>query len=208
MRLGQYALALEQFGQSLALKKTNNDITGQAFALFYLGLTSLYVGQDDEAEQYLNASLAMWQQVSFNERGLAYVEQGMGLLALYRGQYAQAESCLRSAVARCEKLVLKAEWVENLSHLSQAVLGQGNLEGARQLTDQAIQLLERQKDVEEEQSIYFNHYRVLQAQCDPQAGAWKERASATVTQQADRIQEAGLKQVFLEQVRINQQIAA
>jgi len=206
MRLGQYEKALAQFEQSLALKKGNNDITGQAFALFYLGLTRLQQGKSDDAEAYFNDSQAMWQQVAFNERGLAYVEQGFGLLAIQRGQFAQATECLRSAIARCEKLVLKAERIENLSHLGQALLGLGEKQGAREASDLAIKLLAAQQDVEEEQAIYFNHYRMLAASEDPKAGEYLQQAQAAVQEQAGRIEDQDEREMFLTQVPVNMAI--
>jgi tetratricopeptide (TPR) repeat protein len=206
MRMGQYDLAFEQFRQSLALKQANNDIMGQAFALFYLALNSLYMGLTADAEQYLDQSWVMWGQVSFNERGLAYVEQGMGLLALERGQYAQAADFLRSALGRCEKLVLKAEQIENLSHLSQALLCSGDLDGAQQASAQAVELLVKQKDVEEPQQVYFNHSRVLRAAADPQAESFLQRAAAEMQEQAARIDDATLRADFLNKAHVNQGI--
>jgi tetratricopeptide (TPR) repeat protein len=206
MRLGQYAAAMQEFEQSLALKQRNNDLTGQAFALFYMGLTCLYQGRKEEAETYLLDSQSMWQQVTLNERGLAYVEQGLGLLALQFGQYAQAAEYLRSALARCEKLVLKAEQIENLSHLGRALLGLGDLEEAREVSGQAVHRLAAQQDVEEEQAISFNHYRVLQSSGDPAAGEYLAQAAAVMQEQARRIGDAQEREIFLTQVPVNREI--
>jgi tetratricopeptide (TPR) repeat protein len=150
----------------------------------------------------------MWQQVAFNERGLAYVEQGLGLLAIDRGQYAQAVDCLRSAIQRSEKLVLKAERIENLSHLSQALLGLDDQAGACQASEQAIHLLAAQQDVEEEQAIFFNHYRVLQAGGDPRAAGYLAQADAVMRQQAERIPNANARDTFITHVRVNRAIMA
>jgi len=206
MRLGQYEAALQEFEQSLVLKQRNNDLTGQAFALFYMGMTRLYQGRDDDAETYLHQSQSMWQQVTRNERGLAYVEQGLGLLALQRGQYAEAQECLRSAITRCEKLVLKAEQIENLSHLSRALLGLGDAVEAREVSSQAVHRLAAQQDVEEEQAISFNHYRVLQSSGDPAAGEYLAQAAAVMREQAGRIGDAQEREIFLTQVPVNREI--
>jgi class 3 adenylate cyclase/tetratricopeptide (TPR) repeat protein len=206
MRLGQYELALEQFHQSLILKKSNNDIMGQGFALFYIGITCLYQDRDTEAEQFLTESMAMWQQVTLNERGLAFVEQGLGLLALFQHHYEKSAVSFRSAITRCEKLVLKAEMIENLSYLSQALLGMKDTEGARLASDQAIRLLEAQKDVEEEQHIYFNHYRVLLAAKNAAATDFLHQAEKIMHEQAERINDQEQRDIFLTCVPVNQEI--
>jgi tetratricopeptide (TPR) repeat protein len=150
----------------------------------------------------------MWGQVAFNERGLAYVEQGQGLLSLQQGRLEHAADLFRSALARCEKLVLKSEQIENLSHLSQALLGLGDLPGARAASEQAVGLLVKQKDVEEQQQVYFNHFRVLRAAESPQAAVFYQRATAEMQLQAARIEHHDLREDFLNKVRVNQEITA
>ncbi len=206
MRLGRYGLAYQQFQQSLELKQANNDLLGQAFACFYLGLTSLYMHNEAGAQQHLAESLDLWQQVPFNERGLAYVEQGLGLLALSQHQPEKAVQYLRSALARCEKLVLKAEQIETLSHLGQALLATQDIPGACDVSNQAIQLLEKQKDVEEQQQVFFNHYRVLKTAGDPQAEEYLQRAAAVMQEQAGHITDPAFQHDFLAQVLVNRAI--
>ncbi len=208
MRLGQYDLALQQFEQSLEIKKGNNDIMGQGFALFYLGLIHIYKQEFEQAEARLNGSIEMWQQVAKNDRGLAYCRQGLGLLALGRQEFEQAEKELGAAIQICEKLVLKAELIENLSHASQALLGLDNLDGAREASARAIHLLEEQKDVEEVQQIYLNHARVLAASKDPAAKDYLDKAASIMQTQAERIEDPPARQVYLSQVKVNQEIAA
>ena len=73
------------------------------------------------------------------------------------------------ALEASTKLVLKAEIIENLSFLGQARLGLGKLDEAVEVSNQAVALLAAQKDVEEVQQIYFNHFLVLSALRDPAA---------------------------------------
>lgn len=210
MRKGQYAAAFTLFEESLALKKSNNDITGQAFALFYMGLTRIYQGGEDnlaQAESLLNDSIAMWQQVALNDRGLAYCNSGLGLLALQRKDYPLAAAFFDKAIASCTKLVLKAELVENLSYLGLALLGKGDSGGAREASERAVRMLADQQDVEEIQAIHFNHYLVLKAVKDPHAGKFLEHAHRIVQDQAERIEDAADRKVFLEETLINQMIA-
>lgn len=208
LRLGQYDRAMKLFDESLTLKRANNDLPGQGFAHFYMGLIQLYTGCLDEAEKSLNESVAMWQQVPKNERGRAYCYQGLGLLALSRQDSAKAEEQLRQAVSICEKLVLKAEAIENYSHLGQALLGLGQKQAALEASFQAIKLLEAQKDVEEVQQITFNHYCVLKALSDPAADNFLQRSHETMLAQAALIEDLGERREFTEKVLVNQQIIA
>ena len=206
MRMGYYQQALEYFNASLELKRANKDLTGQGFSLFYLGLVSVYEEQNEHAAEYLAQSVEMWKQVQQNERGLAYCEQGLGLLALNRRQAGEAVEYFQQAIARCEKLVLKAELIENLSYLGQALLAGGKLEEARVHSVRAIKLLREQKDVEEEQAIYFNHYRVLKANHEAQAGEFLHQAQDSMQAQAELLNDPEERRSFLEQVRINRWI--
>jgi tetratricopeptide (TPR) repeat protein len=206
LRMGHYAHAMEVFEESLALKRANNDLPGQGFAHFYMGLIHIYTGQLDEAEKSLTEAVAMWQQVPKNERGMAYCYQGLGLLALARQDFAKAEEHLQTAVNICEKLVLKAEAIENYSHLGQALLGQGQKQSALEKSTQAVWLLEAQKDVEEAQQITFNHYRVLSALHDPNADYFLQRAHDTLLAQAGLISDPQEREEFVKGVVVNQQI--
>jgi class 3 adenylate cyclase/tetratricopeptide (TPR) repeat protein len=207
LRMGQYDRAMNLFNESLTLKRANNDIPGQGFAHFYMGLIHIYTGQLDNAEKSLNDSVEMWQQTAQNQRGLAYCYQGLGLLALARQDFASAEEYLQKAVNICEKLVLKAEAIENYSHLSQALLGLGQKQPALEKSSLAIKLLEAQKDVEEVQHITFNHYRVLKTLDDPYADNFLQRAHETMLAQAELIEDPAEREIFIKQVVINQKIS-
>ena len=208
MRLGQYDLALEQFRQSLEMKRQNKDIVGQGFALFYQGLVQVYQGCYDDAAASLQGAIEFWQQLAKNERVLSYYQYGMGLLALGRGQSEEAEEHLQQAYTLANKLVLKAEAIEDLSALSQAKLGLGKLDEALDVSNQAVKLLAAQKDVEEVQQIYLNHYRVLTARQDPAAPEFLQRACDTMMSRASRIEDEDKRQIYLKQVKVNQDINA
>jgi tetratricopeptide (TPR) repeat protein len=207
LRMGQYQHAIKMFDESLELKRANNDLPGQGFSWFYLGLIHIYQKNFAKAEKALNQSVAMWQQVPKNDRGMAYCYQGLGLLALHQEQYQQAAEHLGKAVEICEKLVLKAELIENLSHLSQALLGLGEKQHARVTSERAIKLLETQKDVEEVQQIYFNHYRVLHVHHENTADNFLQGAHQIASAQAGLIAEPAARQTFLTAVVVNAQIS-
>ncbi|MBN1147161.1 MAG: AAA family ATPase [Anaerolineales bacterium] len=208
MRLGQYDLALQQFGKSLEMKRQMKDLTGMGFASFYQGLIFIYQDHLDQAEAALGAAIEAWKQTPKNERVVSYYHHGMGLLSLVQGQFPQAQEHLQKACELSNKLVLKAENIENLSALSQAKLGLGETETAVELSSQALRLLEEQKDVEEVQQIYLNHHRVLAASENPAAAGYLQKAYETMMNRAKRIENEETRRSYLEQVRVNREIAA
>jgi len=207
MRLGQYDLARQQFQESLHMKQQTNDLVGQGFALFYQGLLSVYQGRHDQAETELQAAISVWQQVPKNDRVVSYYHYGMGLLALARQQFDQAETHLQQAHDISLRLVLKAETIENLSALALARLGLGKMDEAATLSHRAIKLLATQKDVEEVQQIYLNHYRVLTALKALEAGNYLQQAYNTMVSRANCILDEGARQTYLQGVKVNQEIS-
>ncbi len=207
-RMGAYTRAPDTFEKSLALKRQNNDLTGQGFAHFYIAMIYLDQGRDALAEAALQACHTLWDQVPNNARLISYYHQGMGLLALRREQWTEAEEHLKQALDLNEKLVLKAEIIENLSYLGRAYLGQGKLEEALEASQRAVTLLARQKDVEEAQKIALNHAVVLTALGSPEAATFLQAAYDEMQAQANRLQDPADRKIFLENVRVNQEINA
>jgi tetratricopeptide (TPR) repeat protein len=207
-RMGAYARSLEMFEKSLILKQQNNDLTGQGFAHFYMALIHIDQDREEQAEAALQACHMLWEQVPNNARVISYYHQGMGLLALHREQWEQAAEHLRQALDISEKLVLKAEIIENLSYLGQAYLGQGQLDAALDVSQRAVSLLATQKDVEEAQKIALNHAIILSALEAPEADTFLQQAHDEMQSQANHLTRDEDRAVFLEQVKVNQEINA
>ena len=206
MRLGDYDLAVDQFQKSLEMKKSLNDSTGVGFALFYSGLIYIHRSQFSEASTALDGAFEAWNPVPKNERLMCYYHFGAGLLALAQEEYPAAQEHLEKALELSSKLELRAENIENLSALSQSKLGMGDAEAALAASNQAIKLLATQKDVEEVQMIYLNHYRVLKANNDAQADKYLQTAYDTMLERASRLEDQTQRSIYLEQVKINQEI--
>jgi tetratricopeptide (TPR) repeat protein len=208
MRLGLYELALEQFHKSLEMKRALKDLTGMGFALFYKGMVYIDQALYELAQAALQEALEAWEQVPKNERVISYYHYGEGILALRLGQLQQAQEHLQKACDLSARLLLKAETIENLSALSQVKLNFGELDAAHELSKRAVCLLESQKDVEEVQQIYLNHYHVLTALQDSSANEYLKEAYDTMIQRADQIEDGGTRCAYLERVRVNQEITA
>jgi class 3 adenylate cyclase/tetratricopeptide (TPR) repeat protein len=207
LRLGEYEQALEQFQRSLEMKTRVGDRTGQGFSLYYLGLTHVYLGHFDQAEEMLQRSLALRREID-DERGEGYSLHGLGLVARGRGEYQGAEAFFRQAYELFFRLGLKAESVVSLSFVGQALLHLDRSDEAVETSNQALALLREQKNVEEVQQVYFNHFCVLAARRDPAAAGFLEKAREAVAEQAERIDDAEKRRSFLEQVEVNRAIEA
>jgi class 3 adenylate cyclase/tetratricopeptide (TPR) repeat protein len=207
LRLGEYDQALAQLDESLRIKMRVGDRTGQGFSLFYKGLALIYLGQLAAAEATLEDSLKLRKQIN-DERGIGYCLYGLGLVALERQKFGAAKEYLQDAYDIHSQLGLSSESIVELSCIGQACLGLGAVEQANQASGQAIALLAEQQNVEEVQQVYYNHFRVLAARQDSSAQSLLQQAHSAMMEQAARISDAHMREVFMDEVRANQQIRA
>lgn len=208
LRLGAYTRAIQLFKKSLKLKQENNDVNGQGFTYYCLGLVYLDQNDIEKADDAFKDARELWMGLPDIEQVLSHIHHSQGLLALARQQYDQAVEHLQQALTQNNKLGLKAEVIENYSYLGQACLGLGRLDEALDLSIKAITLLASQKDVEEEQRIYLNHYLVLKDRGDAEALDYLKQAYEEMMRQAERITDPKDRKTFLEKVRVNREIQA
>ena len=205
LRMGKYQAALQQFQDALEMKLRSGDRLGQGFTLYGIGLACNYLGAYDDAEQALRRSLVLRRKIA-DERGVSYSLHGLGLVALLQQQYQPALDYFQEALAVRRRLGLKTEIIADLSDLGRTYLGLGQLESALENSEQALALLAEQKNVGEVQQFYLNHYYILQALDDPKAVEFLQRAYQAMQSQAEKIADAEERQVFLANVRVNQEI--
>jgi class 3 adenylate cyclase/tetratricopeptide (TPR) repeat protein len=210
-RMGEYEQALHQFQEALEMKTRGGDRMGQGFTLFGIGLACTYLEDYEEAEQAYQRSLELRQEID-DERGVSHSLHGLGLVTLRQQQCEHAHDYFQQALEIHTHLGLKAEIIADLSYLGQVYLCLDKPEKALASSEQAIALLAEQKEVGEVQQIYLNHYHVLRAveatgSTDAfEAEAFLQKAYAAMMDQADRIADEQERQVFLENVRVNQEI--
>ncbi len=131
------------------------------------------------------------------------------MVTLRQQQCERAHDYFQQALEIHTHLGLKAEIIADLSYLGQVNLCLDKPEEALASSEQAIALLAEQKEVGEVQQIYLNHYHVLRAveTADAtEAEAFLQKAYAAMMDQADRIADEQERQIFLENVRVNQEI--
>jgi poly(3-hydroxyalkanoate) synthetase len=56
------------------------------------------------------------------------------------------------------------------------------------------------------QQVYLNHFRILDAANDPQAVDFLKKAHQTMNERARRIPDEDNRQIYLSQVKVNQEI--
>lgn len=208
LRMGQYDLTLEELQKSLEMKKSQNDYPGVGFALYYRSLVYIYRSLYTEAEAALQGAFEAWGTVNKNERLMSFYHYGAGLLALEQKQFANAQEHLEKSLELCNKIEMRGEAIDVLSALSLVKLGQSDLDAALAASSQAIKQLAAQKDVEEVQQIYLNHARVLAARNDPSANEYLQKARETMMERAGRLENDEQRRIYLEQAKVNQDIAA
>jgi class 3 adenylate cyclase/predicted ATPase len=206
LRLGDYTHALEEFQRSLEMKRRVGDRIGQGFSLFSIGQTYLALDRIDDARTAFNGALELRQSID-DERGISHAWMGLGMTALAEKRYAEAVEHLEKAVAISERLSTRADQIAHLSALGQAYLGAGDAR-AGDVSARAMVLLLEQVDVQEEQQIYLNHYRVLAAAHDPGARAYLQLALDEIAKQTARMDDTATRAKFLKQGRVNQEILA
>jgi tetratricopeptide (TPR) repeat protein len=206
-RLGEYDTALANLQQSLEMRSRVGDRTGMGFTLYSIGLVYTYQGIYDKAEEAFRESMKIREAIN-DERGLSYCLHGLGLVYLGRGELEQAETYFLPAKEMEERLNLKGELIGTISYLGQLYLRMERSTDALSFSQQAIDMLAEQKNVEEVQQIYLNHYRVLAASGDAAAEEYLQKAQEAVIQQANAIDDLEKRETFLQKVKVNQEIAA
>jgi class 3 adenylate cyclase/predicted ATPase len=206
-RLGEYEKALEFYAEASKTRVKIGDRAGLSFTLFGQAMTYYSLNRLDDAEAALQESISIRRQIN-DERGLSSSLAALGMVALERGDLETAEDGLSQARALHEKLALKGELVTDLSYLGQVYQQQGKEKEALEVSQQAIDMLAEQKNVEEVQQVYLNHYRVLKAQGSKSAKKFLKQADATMQQQASAISDEKRRTSFLKNVKVNQAIAA
>jgi tetratricopeptide (TPR) repeat protein len=85
----QFAKAIQAYGKSLNLAKTNKDKSAEAKALNGLGWSSLPLGDDSKAIVFYNQSLEVAQVIG-DKNGIATSLGGLGLIYGDQGEYIKA----------------------------------------------------------------------------------------------------------------------
>lgn len=206
MRLGKYKTAHELFDKSMALKTKLNDQKGQGFVDYFKSLIFMYQGKHDIAKKLLTDSLTEWRDIIQDKRGESYTLHGLGLLHFNQGDFDTAEKYFNDSLDINTELVLNAEVIENLSFLALTISKIGKSDLALETSLLVIEKLNSQKDVEDIQQIYYNHYLILKEHGSEHADSFLEKAFQVVKKQSNDIKNKKDREVFENKVSTNKQI--
>jgi ATP/maltotriose-dependent transcriptional regulator MalT len=161
--------------------------------------------------EYLNESLGTARDI-----GARYVEAN-ALVALagallarnHIGDVHQAESIAREAVKIAQSATLVGPEIQALSRQAEAIWRLGDVDGALELSQRAIDLMDRQRYVEgSEVEILYTHYRLLRARGDEHAHGVLERATGELERKLGDIETPTWRRAFRENVAVNAAILA
>ncbi len=205
---GQYKRALEQFQQALALSRRIGNRRHEVYTLHNVGDLYRYMGRYEESIEYLQEAAHLSEEL-YMAALKGECLSNLGRVHLERGRFDLAQEYLGQALRIRESLGEAGGVVLDLSFLGRSALGQGRLQEALSCSRRALALL-RAADVsvDWEQQVHYNHHLVCRAAgLEKEAGEAARQAYRTLLSLAERMSEEG-RRSFLEDVRVNREIAA
>ena len=207
--VGRYREARDYFTGALGILERTNSRWSRADCLSYAGSAEFALGDPGRGIGMLEEAESLAREI-----GAKYVRINALIAiagaALERGQAGDSSWAGHSAgtaveLAREAKLI-GAE-ILALSRLARALLQDGQVENARQWTDAAVALLDKQQYIEgPEQEIYYTRYLVARAAGDARAHTLLERARAEVERKLALIGDPDWREAFTTAVPINARI--
>ena len=173
----------------------------QAVIAFARANNYLELGEFERARTEANITLALCEEIGEVNFAIEAL-YALGRLALYHGQYEQAKTQFAQAVALGQKGEQTYDVAVQQSYLALACLRLGELEQARILSTEALDLL---KQVDEKaafmQIVCFHHFQILEALDDPrQAAPFLQCAYDILKEKAAEIHDAELRRSFLHAI--------
>ncbi len=205
---GDYHGARACFEHALQIHRELRDRRGESDMLANLGLIAHLLGDDRLALDYCRQALQLARDLGnqpFQARALTFLGHawaGLDQLEEAAGAYREAVD-LRRAVNQPHLAM------EPLAGLARLALAQGNLAQARAYTVEIRPFLASGKldGAFEPLRVYLTCYQVLRAASDLDAARVLRAAHRLLQEWADGIQDAGLRDSFLEAVAVHREIA-
>ncbi len=208
--LGAWARAQACLRRGLELSREIGDEAGQAYLLANLGLIAREQGQLEPAEAILKEGLGLARQQD-DKNLMAYFASYLGGVNLRAGKPAEAVEWAQTALALREQHNMRLFMADDLATLASACLAQGQPAQALEHAQASLAILEEcgGQGPEFPQLDYYSLYQVFLAAGQREA-ALKALGAAhrLMLSFAGKITEAPLRQSFMENVAINQQILA
>ncbi len=172
----------------------------------FMGLLEIACRRHLQAIQHLNQARQIARRIGAKSI-IMHACNCMALALCERRREGDLQRALdegREAVALARGAGLIVGEIPGLSRAARAACLLGQLETARDLSRQAVDLLSRQRIIESsEEEIHYTHFRVLRALGDPEALAFLRRAHEGLMAKARRLETAEWERAFLGEVRLN-----
>jgi predicted ATPase len=130
--LNRQSVAYEEMLQGLEIWRALGDPRVTALGLNWISPTVIKLGRYEEAEAYLQESLALCRQVG-DRWGMGTAYRHLGLAALAQGNLAQAQTLLRQSLDQFAGLITGWDVAQSLIYLGEATAAAGDLCEAGQI---------------------------------------------------------------------------
>ncbi|TWX72771.1 serine/threonine-protein kinase [Colwellia sp. C1TZA3] len=117
-QLGETKLAFDYYQEALVIRKVSGDLAGATTTMTNLAPMHVAIGEYQKAEQYLKASLEIYQQLN-DQEGLSNIYNELGNLAEEQALYQSALENYRQALnirVDLGNLMLQAESMNNIGY--------------------------------------------------------------------------------------------
>jgi len=206
--LGDYSKALEYYEKTLRIRRETGDRRGESLALNNLGGVYENLGNNETALEFQKKAFTIAKEMNSKTY---WIENSLSSIYAKKGSKEDLQLALRhsrDAIAGSKETCLPGGEIVGLSHEAIAHLLLGNSIEALKCSNRAVSLLEKQKQIEGlEESIYFNHFKVLQKNGkNDNAYKYLRKAYDEIMKKANWIDPEEQRKRYLTKVRLNREI--
>ncbi len=204
--LGDYDRALKYCEEALEICRELGDRGSEGYILGSIGSICAAMQDYERAVRSLEWAIARFREVG-SRYGEVKAIHNLGRVYLDLQQADLARGHFEQAYHISQELGLKADMVAVLSDWGYACAVLSDSETALEYSWRAIKMIKAgQKDVEQMQRVYFQHYRILDNEKRENREKYLQHAYDLIQERAKKISDAKLRRSFLENVSINRAI--
>jgi adenylate cyclase len=206
-QISQYTQARYTLEESINLHREIGNRTGECLGMTYLALVFHHLDQMEEGMQYSQAAVEVSRSLG-NRSYQALALTVLGHSYLSADRLSEAEAAYRGSMAIRRELGQEHLVVEPQAGLARVYLAQDNISRAMSQVENLYQFLTDSPPYGtlEPMRIYLTCYQVLRDAQDQRARQVLELAHQELQERAEKIEDLGLRESYLENVQGNQEI--
>ncbi len=209
--LGLYQKALSCYQEALTVEEGIREQYLQGLLFGNIGTAYRYLDEYDKARLYRHKALSLARAMKAT---YIVVESLYELACIHYREGKTTENFNQALLYATEaeriarEAALTSGIIWSLSYQGIIHLAQNNTKEALRCSQQAVSMLEQQKNLEgSEEEIYFNHFQILRANnLMLEAEPYLQLAYKGITTKLEKITDAELRHIFVEKVRVHQEI--